>query len=300
MSNLTPSFSVNVDVTNPGQFFACCGLLELAHRLWPGAEGWFDEHRFLLVLQNAQTFDLQNVLNALISAQVRSLPSDDPKTAPLQIHIRDLIVLRLDWWCTTVDLETTKANAVDKNPFKTWAANATSAQMFTKWQKPLGRVKAEILSNPADMLKVSARQQGSYGFDSDLCWDALNIGFSLNEHRGLKELPTRPATELLGAIGLQRFFPVLKLKKRHTTVDHRPAATTYRRPVLNLLKDEEHTTIEVQFATWRIPLSAPVARVATLGSFREVVMLKLRTRFVYRGSFKGLEKATIIQGEQYG
>ncbi len=24
--------------TNPGQFFACCGLLELADRLWPGAE----------------------------------------------------------------------------------------------------------------------------------------------------------------------------------------------------------------------------------------------------------------------
>jgi hypothetical protein len=33
---------VAVDPTNPGQFFACCGLLELADRLWPGAEGWFD------------------------------------------------------------------------------------------------------------------------------------------------------------------------------------------------------------------------------------------------------------------
>ncbi|TWW08183.1 hypothetical protein E3A20_26890, partial [Planctomyces bekefii] len=27
------SFWVNVDPTNPGQFFACCGLLELADRL---------------------------------------------------------------------------------------------------------------------------------------------------------------------------------------------------------------------------------------------------------------------------
>lgn len=32
---------VRVDPTNPGQFFACCGLLELADRLWGGAEGWF-------------------------------------------------------------------------------------------------------------------------------------------------------------------------------------------------------------------------------------------------------------------
>ena len=41
MSDPTPSIMVAVDPTNPGQFFACCGLLELADRLWPGAEGWF-------------------------------------------------------------------------------------------------------------------------------------------------------------------------------------------------------------------------------------------------------------------
>src|SRR5689334_2697577 len=33
---------VAVDLANPGQYFACCGLLELAHRMWPGAEGWFE------------------------------------------------------------------------------------------------------------------------------------------------------------------------------------------------------------------------------------------------------------------
>src|SRR6266446_8889478 len=32
---------VRVDPTNPGEFFACCGLLELSERLWDGAEGWF-------------------------------------------------------------------------------------------------------------------------------------------------------------------------------------------------------------------------------------------------------------------
>ena len=33
--------AVQVDVTNPGHFFACCGLLELAHRKWSGVQGWF-------------------------------------------------------------------------------------------------------------------------------------------------------------------------------------------------------------------------------------------------------------------
>lgn len=37
-----PTIRVCVDPANPGQFFACCGLLELADRLWPGAEAWFE------------------------------------------------------------------------------------------------------------------------------------------------------------------------------------------------------------------------------------------------------------------
>ena len=43
MSGLEPSIRISLDVTNPGQFFACCGLLELADRLWNGAEGWFSD-----------------------------------------------------------------------------------------------------------------------------------------------------------------------------------------------------------------------------------------------------------------
>ena len=46
--NLEPKIRVNVDPTNPGQFFACCGLLELADRLAPGTEGWFAKDRFEL------------------------------------------------------------------------------------------------------------------------------------------------------------------------------------------------------------------------------------------------------------
>ncbi len=43
-----PAISVRVDPTNPGQFFAACGLLELADRLWGGAEGWFEDGAFSL------------------------------------------------------------------------------------------------------------------------------------------------------------------------------------------------------------------------------------------------------------
>lgn len=42
MNEAQPNLTIKVDVTNPGQFFACCGLFELAHRLWPGVEAYFD------------------------------------------------------------------------------------------------------------------------------------------------------------------------------------------------------------------------------------------------------------------
>lgn len=48
MTAATPSIRIDVDLTNPGQFFACCGLLELADRLWPGAEGWFEPKEFCM------------------------------------------------------------------------------------------------------------------------------------------------------------------------------------------------------------------------------------------------------------
>src|SRR5271163_2625185 len=50
------SIQIAVDPTNPGQFFACCGLLELADRLWPGAEGWFESiDQFMLQTAGHET-----------------------------------------------------------------------------------------------------------------------------------------------------------------------------------------------------------------------------------------------------
>src|SRR5437870_3331191 len=37
----TADITLDVDLRNPGQFFACCGALELSSRLWPESEGWF-------------------------------------------------------------------------------------------------------------------------------------------------------------------------------------------------------------------------------------------------------------------
>ena len=48
MSATPATIRINVDVTNPGQFFACCGLLELASRMSTGAHGCFDVGHFII------------------------------------------------------------------------------------------------------------------------------------------------------------------------------------------------------------------------------------------------------------
>lgn len=251
--------SVTVDVTNPGHFFACCGLLELAHRLWREVrtEGWFTDDRFFLARSDGNQAPIRGLLSAASRCDVQLVAVADPKTDP--IRLGDPVDIRLDWWLRP-DGST--------NLFKTWAANATSRQMFCKWLEPLQICLASLKGDTEQLLTLSARVQGSFGFDSDLGWDALTVGFSLNEHAGLKNLPTRPAVEVLGAIGLQRFFP-----------------------------DFDEPAQIVRYATWHLPLAAPVARAAALGLVPSATLHRLRTRFVYRGSFKGLDRATIIQGE---
>jgi len=49
MSQTFHTIRVNVDPTNPGHFFACCGLFELASRIAEDTEGWFEDKHFYLL-----------------------------------------------------------------------------------------------------------------------------------------------------------------------------------------------------------------------------------------------------------
>lgn len=262
------TLSIQVDVTNPGQFFACCGLLELTHRLWPGAEGWHEGAYFHCAPMGSGNGSLAAVLDALTKCEVRTEmtrnerstdENSKPKSNP--IFVGPPVNMMLDWW---------QRDDGTPNLFKTWAANATSQQMFTKWQKPLKEIINQGLKETERVFNAVALVQGSYGFDSTVGWDSLSVGFSLNEHVEYKRLPTHPAVELLGCIGLQRFFPHLDAKRQ-----------------------------TVRYATWDTPLSPLVARLACIGQLPAVALRRLETRFVYRGSFKGLDTAKTIGGESY-
>ncbi len=104
----TPSITVAVDPTNPGQFFACCGLLELADRLWSGAEGWFtnDGREFCIsgggtlreLLASAQKIQFSGNSE---DEKEDSEEDDDDHEEPTVVSPLDIvnpITLRLDWW----------------------------------------------------------------------------------------------------------------------------------------------------------------------------------------------------------
>ncbi|GIU81984.1 MAG: type I-U CRISPR-associated protein Cas8c [Pyrinomonadaceae bacterium] len=77
---------IKVDVLNPGQFFACCGLLELSHRLWPGVEGHFSKcgSGYFFVIEppprgESNDVDLRCLLNKLCNCKVSGLTEEEQK-----------------------------------------------------------------------------------------------------------------------------------------------------------------------------------------------------------------------------
>jgi CRISPR-associated protein Csx14 len=209
MSEREPNIKIPVDLTNPGQFFACCGLLELADRLWPGAEvaGWFQLHRFdraTFRIGSTAQFDARSIVASLLGCNRTAVdpvqlirgsdgkPTNDAeKTRPVLIGLP--VNLRLNWWLAEI--------AGRLNEFKTWGSHQTSLSLFDDIANEinLGTVTDETLfRSPVGMT-------GRFGFDPRSSWNAGDTGFSPNDH----SLPveTYPVVELLAAIALQAFSP---------------------------------------------------------------------------------------------
>src|SRR5437667_9249609 len=95
MSDRQPNITLPVDLTNPGQFFACCGLLELADRLWPGAEGWFSEGDRAFRIVGVES--LAVLIRTITDAKVTLLDAGDIYSGRVRIDLpsRPLV---LDWW----------------------------------------------------------------------------------------------------------------------------------------------------------------------------------------------------------
>lgn len=233
--NPPPSIRIKLDPTNPGQFFACCGLLELADRLWPGAEGWFEVGEFCVACEGS----LSKVLDALADCHMtntmteaqharfkeitamsvkerKAIPGVEDESKALDKLLREASIvlgtpfgITLDWYAD---------DFAGGSRFKTWAGRQSVLDIATSMKEAL---KGPTWRNE-ECLTFSVRECGlPFNFDSDLGAQggAIDVGFAFDPLAGSSltriESMARPALELLAFIGLQRFRPdEIKGKKR--------------------------------------------------------------------------------------
>jgi len=220
MTHPKPNITVKVDLTNPGQFFACCGLLELADRLWPKAEVTaaftvprFERSRFSIFSKCG--FKAQTLIEALCNStrtpvdpyvriQKNGKEVKDPKKIkPVRLDLaghdcgRQPVSIRLCWWLNEFAGE-------QLDDFKLWSAHPSSESLINDMANA---IEPDEISDE-NVFEYSVGMSGRIGLDARSSWNALDEGFSPNNQN--LEVETYPATELLAAVGLQNFVPVGK------------------------------------------------------------------------------------------
>ena len=135
---ITPTATIAVDPVNPGHYFACCGLFELASRLVSGSNhtepalAWFAQDRASRQwrFHLANTPSLCEILNAITTAEIMTASegeehdtedseddeseSEEKEASAPPLFLGEPFNLRLDWWITA-----------DKNTsaLKVWAGS---------------------------------------------------------------------------------------------------------------------------------------------------------------------------------
>lgn len=226
-SATTAAIRLSADPANPGQFFACCGLLELADRLWRGAAGWFASDQFLISPADASVKSqaLQELISNFCGISLEQLDEGDDTSS--RMRLGGPFQLTLDWW---------HDKRSGGNRLKVWAGRMSSVR--------IARAMQAALANPAiqnnSLLNFGAvvfdpvekdKKVEPYYFDSRRGVNAQSrdIGFAPD---ALQMTTTAfPAVEILCLIGLQRCRP-LPTADRARMFDYHTWSRPYRPEIL--------------------------------------------------------------------
>jgi CRISPR-associated protein Csx14 len=160
-----------IDPTNLGEVLACCGI---AHLAWSAdrtaATGFSHDGRWRFTAP-------ERMLEAV----------PRPNVAPTPQGLA-VCGVTLDWW-----------QPWGLNPdFKFWAGQQSELSVHRNLAEAAEQCPA------ADWQTHTATTTGRLNLDIHGTWNALAIGWSLNEHKD-REMLCRPWLELLASIGLQAF-----------------------------------------------------------------------------------------------
>jgi len=179
---------LEVDLANPGQYFGCCGVFELAQRLWLGATARFEGATFVV-----SDGDLKELVERTVLATLEVLePANETSSA---LRLPEPFDLRIDWW---------KA----ERGLKTWAGRMSVHRIAMSLQRDLANTGTNgFFSDGHVVFGADGKKVEPYYFDSRRGATALPLdtGFSPDQ----LELRTVAfsATEFFTLFGLQRFRP---------------------------------------------------------------------------------------------
>lgn len=179
---------LDVDLTNPGQFFGCCGVFELAQRLWPQATAHFEGAQFVVA-----EGELKTLVEKTAQAPIEVLEPGNQTSSALRLA--GPFDLRLDWWKVERGL-------------KTWAGRMSVDRIAVGLQRDLvGTLERGFFDDGHVVTGADEKKVEPYYFDGRRGATALplDVGFSSD---ALKvETVAFPATEFFTLVGLQRFRP---------------------------------------------------------------------------------------------
>ena len=231
--------SIPVDLTNPGQVFACLGFLEAADVVLGDARGGFDWRDpgnlcFRLAARGRDSPVLR-VLRFLDKATVTYLvPAGSPHgvdkwkirieqdtsgTFPCGYTGIDILPARLrdDTGTYIVIDHWGDQGPTGRDRVKFWAGmqGKPGAKLV---QEALDLVRGQLADHADDPFSLSAAQSSSFRFDWRRDYVPIDAGFSPNRHTRLT--PTMimrgfPVVELLAAIGLTHARPIRRTRLKY-------------------------------------------------------------------------------------
>ena len=262
-------YDIQVNPFNPVEYLACCGILEILARfdantvsqwevepqprLW--LESSIDEAALLQCVAKtlSQWSKWQTTAETTEEGEVET-ESDSDEEANEGLRLTPVFTLNgvdceleLDWWYETLNVQL-RVETKGKSAWKMYTGQQTAETINRK----MTAIAAQLLSKHpiaslTELLKLSAKMKGRFGFDPRSSRNALDTGFSANDLK--QPVTTYLFAEMLAELAAQYFFPA-RTKQGGGITSAR-----------GWIKDDVF-----QYALWRTPLPITLARLAATGA----------------------------------
>ncbi len=179
---------LDVDRTNPGQFFGCCGVFELAQRLWPCATAHFEGAHFIVSVGN-----LRELVTKAAQVPIEVLEAANQTSSALRLA--EPFDLQIDWWKVERGL-------------KTWAGRMSVDRIATSLQRDLpNTLNSGFFDDGHVVHGADGKKVEPYYFDGRRGATALPLDVGFSSDALSLETVAFSATEFFTLLGLQRFRP---------------------------------------------------------------------------------------------